>query len=124
MLEIVVSIGIKSKYDRRKRAAWSYGFLIFLLGIPSALSFGILADVRILGMSIFDFADFLTSSIGLPLGALFISLFAGFHFSKSTLIQELQLNDFLLNSWHIIVRFAAPIAILVVFIQGAMKLLM
>ena len=124
MLEIVVSIGIKSKYDRRKRAAWKYGFLIFLLGIPSALSFGILSEVHILGMSFFDFADFLTSSIGLPLGALFISLFAGFHFSKSMLIHELRVNDFLLNSWYIIVRFAAPLAILVVFVQGAMKLLM
>lgn len=124
MLEIIVSIGIKSKYDRRKRAAWVYGFLIFLVGIPSTLSFGVLSDVDILGMSIFDFADFLTSSIGLPLGALFISLFAGFHFSKSMLIHELRMNNFLLNSWYIIVRFVAPLAIIIVFIQGVLKLLM
>ncbi|SDN98287.1 neurotransmitter:Na+ symporter, NSS family [Psychrobacillus sp. OK028] len=124
MLEIVVSIGIKTKYDRRKRAAWVYGFLIFLLGIPSALSFGILSDVRLLGMSVFDFADFLTSSIGLPLGALFISVFAGFHFSKSMLIHDLNVNNFLLNSWYIIIRFAAPMAIIIVLVQGVMKLLM
>ena len=122
MLEIVVSIGIKSKYDRRKRAAWIYGFFIFLVGIPSALSFGVLSDIHILGMSIFDFADFITSSFGLPLGALFISLFAGYILSKSELSKELMLNNFLLHAWHIIVRYAAPIAIIIVFIQGIIKL--
>lgn len=124
MLEIVVSIGIKSKYDRRRRAAWVYGSLIFLLGIPSALSFGVLSNVQIMGMSIFDLADFLTSSIGLPLGALFISIFAGYKFSKSELTNELNLNKFLLNSWRIIVRYAAPIAIIIVFLQGIIKVLM
>jgi NSS family neurotransmitter:Na+ symporter len=122
MLEIVVSIGIKSKYDRRKRAAWIYGFFIFLVGIPSALSFGVLSDIHILGMSIFDFADFITSSFGLPLGALFISLFAGYVLTKSELSNELMLNNFLLRAWHIIVRYAAPIAIIIVFIQGIIKL--
>ncbi|MFB5088535.1 sodium-dependent transporter [Psychrobacillus sp. PGGUH221] len=122
MLEIVVSIGIKSKYERRKRAAWVYGILIFLIGIPSALSFGILSDSHILGMSIFDFADFFTSSFGLPLGALFISLFAGYVLTKSELQNDLKVNQFLLNTWRFIVRFAAPIAIIIVFIQGVMKL--
>ncbi|ALC84624.1 transporter [Bacillus sp. FJAT-22090] len=122
MLEIVVSIGIKSKYERRKRAAWVYGVLIFLIGIPSALSFGILSDSHILGMSIFDFADFLTSSFGLPLGALFTSLFAGYVLTKSELQNDLKVNQFLLNTWRFIVRFAAPIAIIIVFIQGVMKL--
>ncbi len=42
MLEIVVSTGIRAKYDRRKRAAWVFGLLIFIIGIPSALSFGVL----------------------------------------------------------------------------------
>ncbi|MEI4771750.1 sodium-dependent transporter [Psychrobacillus sp. FJAT-51614] len=122
MLEIVVSIGIKSKYERRKKAAWVYGFLIFLIGIPSALSFGMLSETHILGMSIFDFADFFTSSFGLPLGALFISLFAGYVLTKSELQNDLKVSQFLLNTWRFIVRFAAPIAIIIVFIQGVMKL--
>ncbi|MBD7945703.1 MULTISPECIES: sodium-dependent transporter [Psychrobacillus] len=123
MLEIVVSIGIKSNYDRRKRAAWISGFLIFLVGIPSALSFGVLQDIKILDLSIFDFADFLTSSIGLPLGALFISIFAGFHFSKDDISKEIGSRAVLLNGWRIIVRYAAPVAILIVFIQGVMNVL-
>ena len=57
MLEIVVSTGIRKKHDRRKRASWVFGGLIFLVGIPSALSFGLLSDVSIFGNSIFDFAD-------------------------------------------------------------------
>ncbi|MCM3359574.1 sodium-dependent transporter [Psychrobacillus sp. MER TA 171] len=123
MLEIVVSIGIKSKYDRRKRAAWIFGFLIFLVGIPSALSFGVLQDIKILDLSIFDFADFFTSSVGLPLGALFISIFAGYNFTKADISNELDSKGFLLNAWRIIVRYAAPIAILIVFVQGVWNVL-
>ena len=63
MLEIVVSTGIREKHNRRRRAAWVFGILIFVVGIPSALSFGVLSDVKIFGGTIFDFADTLTSKI-------------------------------------------------------------
>ncbi|MBO1915151.1 hypothetical protein J4G37_61285, partial [Microvirga sp. 3-52] len=78
MLEIVVSTGIRERTERRKRAAWVYGLLIFIIGIPSALSFGVLSGINVFGGTIFDFADLLTSRIGMPIGALFISIFAGF----------------------------------------------
>ncbi len=124
MLEIVVSIGIKSKYERRKKAAWLFGFLIFLVGIPSALSFGVLSDIKILDMILFDFADFLTSSIGLPLGALCISIFAGYKFSKKELLEELNMTSRVVNIWRVIVRYVAPLAILLVFIQGLLNVLL
>jgi NSS family neurotransmitter:Na+ symporter len=77
-----------------------------------------------LGMSIFDFADFITSSFGLPLGALFISLFAGYILSQSELNKELMMNNLLVTTWRIIVRFAAPIAIIIVFVQGVIKVIL
>ncbi len=118
MLEIVVSIGIKSKYERRTKAAWVFGLLIFIVGIPSALSMGVLSDIKILDMIIFDFADFLTSSIGLPLGALFISIFAGYKFSKQEIYDELGANSSIVKIWRVIVMYIAPLAILLVFVQG------
>lgn len=118
MLEIVVSIGIKNEYDKRKRSSWIYGLVIFLVGIPSALSFGVFADVKIFGKTFFDFADFITSSIGLPLGALLISIFAGYVLTKSETFSELNISSVWFNIWHFIVRYLAPVAIILVFINA------
>lgn len=115
MLEIVVSTGIRAKYDRRKRAAWVFGALIFIIGIPSALSFGILADWKIFGGTVFDFADLLTSRIGMPVGALLISLFAGFVLTKAQTTEELGTHPAIHGLWKFLIRYAAPLAIIVIF---------
>ncbi|WP_017379699.1 sodium-dependent transporter [Paenisporosarcina sp. TG-14] len=118
MLEIVVSIGIKNAYDKRKSAAWIYGLMIFLVGIPSALSFGVFSDIKIFGKTFFDSADFITSSIGLPLGALMISIFAGYVLKKDETFTELNISSLSFNTWYFIVRYLAPAAIIVVFINA------
>jgi NSS family neurotransmitter:Na+ symporter len=118
LLETIVSMGIKNAYDKRKRATWIYGLMIFLVGIPSALSFGVFSDIKILGKTFFDFADFLTSSIGLPLGALMISIFAGYILKKSETIGELNISPISFAIWHFLVRYLAPLAIIAVFINA------
>ena len=64
------------------------GFGIFLVGIPSALSFGVWSDITIFGKNIFDAVDFLSSNILMPLGALFISIFVSFKMEKKVLEAE------------------------------------
>ncbi|MTD31813.1 sodium-dependent transporter [Planomicrobium sp. YIM 101495] len=122
MLEITVSIVVKNKYDRRRRMAWVAGLFIFIVGIPSALSFGVLSEPFLFGYIFFDFVDLLTSRIGLPLGALFISLFAGYILSKSDIDSELQGPSKWTRTWRIIVRYVAPAAIVIVFVQGIIDL--
>ena len=123
MLEIVVSTGIRAKYERRKRASWIFGALIFIIGIPSALSFGVLSDVNIFGQSIFDFADIITSRIGMPIGALAISIFAGFILTKAQTTDELNMNPTLYKIWRFLVRFAAPVAIILIIGAWIVELL-
>ena len=122
MLEIGVSIVVKNKFDRRVRVAWLYGLLIFLVGIPSALSFGIMPQKFMFGYTFFDFADILTSRIGLPLGALFTSLFAGYVLTKQQAELELPGQSVWLNVWRFLVRYLAPAAIIIVFIQGILDI--
>lgn len=118
MLEIVVSTGIRKKLERRRTAAWAFGLLIFIVGIPSALSFGVLSDVKLPGGTFFDFADILTSRIGLPIGALLISIFAGHVLSTAETDDELRMNSGLNKAWKFIVRFIAPLAIIIIFIAS------
>ncbi|MDQ0430374.1 MULTISPECIES: sodium-dependent transporter [Caryophanaceae] len=118
MLEITVSIGVKSKYDRRRRVALIFGLMIFIVGIPSALSFGVMPQEIFFGFTFFDFVDTLTSRIGLPLGALFTALFAGYVLTKEDAHNELSQQKVWVDVWRVLVRYVAPVAIIVVFIQG------
>lgn len=118
MLEITVSIIVKDKYDRRRRASWIFGLFIFIFGIPSALSFGVFSDPIFFGYTFFDFMDIVTSRIGLPLGALLTSIFAGYVLTKQETQAELMGESLWSATWRILVRYVAPIAILIVFIQG------
>lgn len=122
MLEIVVAIAIGDKPEKRKKIAWIGGIIIFIVGIPSALSFGILSDVKILDRSIFDFVDFLTNSIGMPIGAFLISIFAGYYYTKDISRKELATSSLMFNIWYISIRYVSPIAILIIFIQGILPL--
>ena len=49
MLEIVVASVAKGNEKKRPSASLLIGILIFAVGIPSALSFGIMSDVKIFG---------------------------------------------------------------------------
>lgn len=74
MLEI--NVGNITNQNNSKRAKWSaiLGILTFVFGIPSALSYGVMADVHIFGKTFFDAMDFLVSNLLMPFGALCLSL--------------------------------------------------
>ena len=118
MLEICVSVGIGEKSSIRKKATVWFALIIFVVGIPSALSYGILSDFKILGRTFFDFVDFVTSSLMMPIGALFVSLFAGYHYSKKISQAELASSPLIFKVWLTLIRYVAPIAIIIILIRG------
>lgn len=117
LLEVVVSIGIREKTAQRKKASWLLASIIFIIGIPSALSFGILSDISIFDRSIFDFVDYVTSAILMPIGAFLTSIFAGYYYSKKISHEELQASPVVYTCWLFIVRYVAPLSIAAIFIN-------
>ncbi|MCM3142225.1 sodium-dependent transporter [Brevibacillus sp. MER 51] len=121
MLEIIVASLAKGDETKRKRLAWVVGLLIFIVGVPSALSFGVWSEVTLFGKSIFDAMDFLVSNILMPLGALLIAIFVPLKMKRETLINELgahtSLGKRLFIVWLLLIKYVAPIAILAVFLQ-------
>ncbi|MER2128676.1 sodium-dependent transporter [Solibacillus sp. FSL H8-0523] len=117
LLEVVVSMGIREKSESRKKASWLFAAIIFIVGIPSALSFGLLSDVSIFDRSIFDFVDYFTSAILMPIGALLTSIFAGYHYSKNISREEMQTSPVIYHIWYFIVRYLAPICIIAIFVN-------
>lgn len=106
---------------KRPSASLLIGILIFAVGIPSALSFGIMSDVKIFGKTFFDLVDFSVSNVLLPLGVLAISLFVPNKMSKEMLMKELEVTETkgktLFNIWFFLLRYVIPVTVIIVFLN-------
>lgn len=112
---------------RTKAARLVTGGCIFF-GILCSLSLGVTKEVTIFGLNTFDLFDFLTAKLMLPLGGLCISIFTGWYLDKKIVWSEIT-NDGSLKvpAYKLIIfilKFVAPIAISVIFINelGLIKL--
>lgn len=121
MLEIIVSVLSKGHLDKRKKYAWMIGIAIFIFGIPSALSYGVLSDVTVFGKSFFDLADYAVSNVLMPLGSLLIAIFVSWKMEKSLLFDELKRGSKLkrgaFQAWYYILRYVAPVLIVIVMLD-------
>jgi NSS family neurotransmitter:Na+ symporter len=99
-------------------AATAIGFV----GVFATLSFGPLKNALIFGKTIFDWFDYLSANILLPLGAILIVIFVGWYLGKKNVRDELSnkgaLKGTFVNTFMIIVKFIAPIAITLAFLYG------
>ena len=74
------------------------------------------------GFNFFEFMDFLTSSVMLPLTGLFIALFVGWLMRPDTVRRELEDETHaVFSAWRWVVRYLSPFAVLVVFVLGVYK---
>ncbi len=121
MLEIVVASVAKEDEKKRPSASLLIGLLIFVVGIPAALSFGVMSDVKLFGKTFFDLVDFSVSNILLPFGVLAISLFVPNKMKKELLMQELEVTETrgktLFNIWFFLLRYIIPITVILVFLN-------
>ena len=121
LLEVVVTYLVDEKGVSRKTAAWGSGAVMFLIGIPASLSLGVWKDYTIFGKGIFDFLDYLSSNLLLPLGGIFIALFVGWFFSEKALEEATAGGKHrfpVARIWMFICKFIAPLAIAWILISG------
>ncbi len=103
----------------RTKAAVVTGFVTWLIGVGSALSFNVWGDPLLFGKNFFDLLDFLTANIMLPLGGLFIAIFAAWVMHRRTAREALEMRDgALFHLWHFLVRYVTPVAVLLIFLQA------
>jgi len=118
LLEVVVAYMIDNIKWPRQKAALSIGGLIFLLGIPSALSQGAV-DLNILGMTFLDLLDFISNNILLTVGGLLISLFVGWVIPDIAKKETTSHGPFAFQTiWIWICRIVAPVAIFIIILGG------
>jgi NSS family neurotransmitter:Na+ symporter len=119
LMEPAVAWMIERHRWSRPAAAWLVGFIIWLLGFLTVLSFSTLQDMLFLKGTFFDNFDYLTTNIMLPLGGLLITLFAGWVMCGNSSSDELDpAAGYLYKAWRLLARYVAPVAVLLVFLNA------
>ncbi len=119
LLEVVVAWLVDEKGWSRMKAAVGMGIAIFVIGLPTSLGFGVWGDVRIIGMEILDFYDFLASELALPIGGALTAIFAGHVWKARTVVDETNNppGAIKIGDWYgVLIKYLIPIAVFVVLI--------
>lgn len=113
--------------DKGFRRGWACVLLFVLcgaFGTLCSLSFGPLSQARLMGLSLFDFADSAASNVFMVLGSLISVILAGWVIPRSELFRELtnggtlHANARLFPAVRFLIRYVAPLGILALILSS------
>ena len=106
---------------KRKQAAWIVSIGVAGLATLSSLSFGILKNFLLFGLTFFDLLDYVSAKLMLPLGGMFISIFVGWRIEKKVLKAEMTNKGTVAFHFFAIyvflLKYVAPVAIGLIFLN-------
>ncbi|UCG27272.1 MAG: sodium-dependent transporter [Bacteroidales bacterium] len=122
VLEVVTAYFVEELGMVRKKATLIATLSISVLGFFTAASWGWFTNISLSGKNVFGILDFTSANILLPLGGLLIVAFIGWYFGRERVNTELSsegnLKTRYVSVYMFIVKFIAPIAIALVFLNG------
>ena len=105
----------------RKKGAWIVTISCAIIGAFCSFSLGATDKLSWLGKTLFDWFDFITGQIFLPMGGLLTCLFLGWYVPKKILKDEFTnwgtLKGRLFGIYFFLIKFVCPILILLVFLN-------
>lgn len=122
LLEVAASYLIDERKMARPKAVIIVSAGMAVLSVLSSLSLGVMSDFKILGAGIFDVLDLLTDKIYLSLGGALLCFVLGWVMKKEDLRKEITnegaLTFAMFEFWYFLIKFIAPIAIMIVAVFG------
>ena len=120
--EIIVAFDVEELHWSRRKSSIISMLVVFFIGVFCALSFGPLEHVKFFGRTFFDLFDLITASYLMPFGALAMTIFLGWFYPKVDVKDEITnggtLKGSLFEVYYFILRFVAPIALIIIIISG------
>jgi NSS family neurotransmitter:Na+ symporter len=119
LLEPVTRFLMERYRQTRVFAAVGAALMCWVIGLPSLLSFSIADDVKFLGSNFFDWIQFATSFVIVPVSGLLICIFVSRILQPELSLavwgpRERQLH----RPWRFALRYPARIGLLVVLLHG------
>lgn len=122
-LEPIVTTAVDVFKLSRKKGVWVSLGLIFVIGFLTIMGndTGPWSEVMINGMNMFDFADFLSGNVMMPIGALLLALYTGYAWKFENYQADANLGSKgfkVFSWWKPLVMYLIPAALLFIFING------
>jgi len=126
LVEVPVAYWSEERGMPRKKAAVVNAVIIAVIGVLATLSVdkaSMLGNITFFGMGFFDFFDYISSNILLPLGGLFIALMMGYAIKREEVVMELSNNGKLkiaklVSVYFFLIRYVTPLLLIVVFLNS------
>lgn len=121
--QVIISVlQEKFKMSKNKSINLVLGGIFILGNLPCVLTYGVLDNIKIFNLNIFDAFDFISGNILFVLTALFCSIYVGWILKKDEVLKEISNDNTIKNKfftlWYFYVKFIVPIVILAIFIYG------
>ncbi|MBO5909591.1 MAG: sodium-dependent transporter, partial [Clostridia bacterium] len=126
LMETIVSIFQDKLKLKRLPACLTVLVICLLLGIPSSLGYSEWSDLKIIGLQVLDFFDFISNSILMPIVAFATCLFVGFFLKPKAISDEVKLEGNKFNQeklFSVMIRFIAPICIVLILASSVLEVL-
>jgi NSS family neurotransmitter:Na+ symporter len=105
----------------RKRATLYVTLGVSVFCVLSSLSFGVLKDATIFGLTFFNLLDYLTAKLLLPFGGMLICIFVGNRVDKKILKAELtnqgSVPFYFFRTYCFFIKYIAPVGIGAIFLN-------
>jgi NSS family neurotransmitter:Na+ symporter len=119
LLEVPVAYVVSRLGHARPLASLVVAGAIFILGIPSALSYGVLSHVQFAGQPLLDGIDQAVSNFLLPAGGLVVALLVGWRLNARTALEDADLAATLIGQlWLWLLRVAVPLVIAIILMRS------
>lgn len=119
LLEVAVAYVVRRHGLSRRWTALGVGIVTFSLGVPSALGFGVLSHVRILGYGIFDAVDTAVSALLLPVAGIAFAVLVGWVWPRKAVLAEADMTGHrLAGGWMLLLRYVVPAVIGLILLRS------
>ena len=124
LTETVVSILCDKTGMKRMTSCLITAVILVALGSLSALGYGPLAQVQIIGMAFLDFFDFISNSVLMPIVAFLTCILVGYVVKPAPLIEEAEAEGapFQGNKLFVfVIKYLAPVCIVAILISSVLS---
>lgn len=123
LFEVPVAWLVEEFKMSRAKATIGTALVLGVMGAPATLSMSVLGDFKMFGLNMFDLYDFVSSNILLPVGGIFICIFAGWVWGSKRTRELLSNGGHLDNAavvsgFLFVVKWVSPVLVTIVLLNG------
>ncbi len=123
LTETVVSIICDKTGMKRISSCIIAAVILLALGTLSALGYGVLSQIQIIGMAFLDFFDFVSNSVLMPIVAFITCILVGYVIKPKVIIDEAEESGPFKGKklFVIVIKYIAPICIIAILISSILN---